>query len=410
MRKFLFLSTLMLAFGLSSALGALPTNNIIASTTGNETTFYIKGTGNGISYFWNANTSPTRTATNYAEFAFYAVDGVANAYYIKNVTAGKWLSYNNTAIASGKNFVTLADAQENYFIVQKNSNYYWIRPVNTSGNADNYLNWHGGITTNTESTSQYIVDNTTMTIGLYNSWDDRGSQWVLVQTDKILTDVSQIRSDKYYTIASFRGGIGVSTDGTTATARNYGDSDDNADKWAFVTYGGTSYYLYNLKTQTFLKGDVSMGTLTDAFTVSEWSSPEGFFKFHFNQGSNTINGQSNAVIINSWGNVDEGNRMMIVEIGDFDDSNIDALVANAAALELAAKKNAVLTKIAPLSFLTTYSTVVANINAATDEAGIQTALPFWRLLLLMSVIDNRGKISHKQIMKEYVIERHPNIR
>jgi hypothetical protein len=37
-------------------------------------------------------------------------------------------------------------------------------------------------------------------------------------------------------------------------------------------------------------------------------------------------------------------------------------------------------------------------------------MPFWRLLLLMSVIDNRGKISHKQIMKEYVIERHPNAR
>ena len=37
-------------------------------------------------------------------------------------------------------------------------------------------------------------------------------------------------------------------------------------------------------------------------------------------------------------------------------------------------------------------------------------MPFWRLLLLMSVIDNKGKISHKQIMKEYVIERHPHIR
>jgi hypothetical protein len=37
-------------------------------------------------------------------------------------------------------------------------------------------------------------------------------------------------------------------------------------------------------------------------------------------------------------------------------------------------------------------------------------MPFWRLLLLMSVIDNKGKIPHQKIMKEYVIERHPNIR
>ena len=113
----------MLTIGVSTALAALPTNNVVSSTTGNETTFYIRGNGNGIGYFWNANTSPTRTAANYAKFAFYAVDGVANAYYIKNVTAGKWLSYDNTAIASGKNFVTLVDAQENYFIVQKNDNY-----------------------------------------------------------------------------------------------------------------------------------------------------------------------------------------------------------------------------------------------------------------------------------------------
>lgn len=362
----------MLAFGVSTALAALPTNNVVSSTTGNETTFYIRGNGSGIGYFWNANTSPTRTAANYAKFAFYAVDGVANAYYIKNVTAGKWLSYNNTAIASGKNFVTLVDAQENYFIVQKNSNYYWIRPVNTSGNADNYINWNGGIGT---GSSQYPVDNTTMTIGLWNSWGDRGSQWILVQTDKVLTDASQIQSNKYYTIAPFRGGLSVTADGTTATTRNSGDEDENADKWAFITYGGTSYYLFNLKSQTFLKGDVSMGALTDAFTISDFgTSADGYFKFHFNQGSNTINGQNSGLVINSYSSPDDGNRMMIVEIGDFDDSNVDALIANAAAAELAIYKNTILQRIAPLSFLTTYNDVVANINAATNEAGVQTAL------------------------------------
>lgn len=362
----------MLTIGVSTALAALPTNNVVSSTTGNETTFYIKGNGNGIGYFWNANTSPTRTATNYAKFAFYAVNGVANAYYIKNVTAGKWLSYNNTAIASGKNFVTLVDAQENYFIVQKNDNYYWIRPVNTSGNADNYLNWNGGIGT---GSSQYPVDNTTMTIGLWNSWGDRGSQWVLVQTDKVVTDASQIQPNKYYTIAPFRGGLAVSADGLSVTVRNYGDEDENADKWAFITYGGTSYYLFNIKSQTFLKGDTSMGALADAFTISDYgASADGYFKFHFNQGSNTINGQSSGVVINDWSDADDGNRMMIVEIGDFDNSNVDALVANAPAAELTVYKNAILQRIAPLSFLTTYNDVVANINAATDKAGVQTAL------------------------------------
>lgn len=364
MRKILFLFGLMLAFGVSTALAALPTNNVVSSTTGNETTFYIKGNANGMSYFWNANTSPTRTASEYGKFAFYAVNGVDNAYYIKNVTAGKWLSYVNTALSDGKGKLTLVDAQENYFLVIKNANYYWIRPINNNGTPTSYCNWHGGVSTYNGET-----------MGLYNSYADRGSQWILVQTDKVLTDASQIQSNKYYTIAPFRGGLSVTADGTTATTRNSGDEDENADKWAFITYGGTSYYLFNLKSQTFLKGDVSMGALTDAFTISDFgTSADGYFKFHFNQGSNTINGQNSGLVINSWSGADDGNRMMIVEIGDFDDSNVDALVANAAAAELAVYKAAILQRIAPLSFLTTYNDVVANINAATDEAGVQTAL------------------------------------
>ena len=354
----------MLTLGLSSALAALPTNNVVASTTGNETTFYIRSNANGMAYFWNSNTSPTRDAAQYGKFAFYAVSGVDNAYYIKCVDTGKWLSYDNTAIDNKKNFVTLVDAQENYFIVTKNNNYYWIRPVNTSGNATNYFNWNGGV--------GGYGDNT---MGLWNSWGDRGSQWILVQTDKVITAVSQIQANKYYTIAPYRGGLSVTADGTTATTRNSGDEDENADKWVFLTYGGTSYYLYNLKSQTFLKGDKSMGAAVDAFSVSEWGdSADGYFKFHFKQGDNTINGQSSGIVIDSWGGADEGNRMMIVEIGDFDASNPDALVNNAAAAELAVKKAAILERIAPLSFLTTYNTVVENINAATDEAGIQTAL------------------------------------
>lgn len=354
----------MLAFGVSTALAALPTNNVVPSTTGNETTFYIKGNANGMSYFWNANTSPTRTAAEYGEFAFYAVSGVDNAYYIKNVTAGKWLSYNNAALSDGKSKLTLVDAQENYFLVIKNANYYWIRPINNSGTPTSYCNWHGGVGTYNGET-----------MGLYNSYADRGSQWILVQTDKVITDASQIQPNKYYTIAPYRGGLAVSADGLTATTRNYGDADENADKWAFITYGGTSYYLFNLKSQTFLKGDVSMGALADAFTISDFgTSADGYFKFHFNQGSNTINGQSSGMKIDSWSGADDGNRMMIVEIGDFDNSNVDALVANAAANELNIYKNAILERIAPLSFLTTYNDVVANINAATDEAGVQTAL------------------------------------
>ena len=144
MRKILSLIVLMLAAFTGTAWGSLPTSDVVASTTGNETTFYIRHNANGMSYYFNSNTAPTRTASEYAKFAFYAADGVTDGYYIKCVDTGKWLSYDNTAITSGPNFVTFTDAQENYFIVSKVANYYFIRPVNASGSANNYLNWHGG--------------------------------------------------------------------------------------------------------------------------------------------------------------------------------------------------------------------------------------------------------------------------
>ena len=370
MRKFLFLSTLMLAFGLSSALGALPTAELQVSTTGNEKTFYIKSNAtysNNGRYFLNSTTGVATEIADYGKFAFYAVDGVADAYYIKECTTNKWLSYDNTAINSGKDFVTLVDAQENYFNVTKNNLYYWIRPVNSSGSATNYCNWNGGPTT-------YGATNT---LGLYNNSEDKGSQWIFVESENVVTSLEAISNSKCYTLTAARGGIFPNGNGTNIVPNQNAAASTvaGADKWALLTYQGSSYYLYNLNTQKFLKGDGSLGALPDqAFTLSKMTSPIGVFQFMLKYGSNTLNHNGTDFVINSWGSADDGNIIMICEAGTFDASDMDALITNAAALEFAAKKSGILTKIAPLSFLTTYSTVVANINAATTEAELNTAL------------------------------------
>lgn len=358
MRKILSLIVLMLATFTGTAWGSLPTSDLVASTTGNEITFYIRHNANGMSYYFNSNTAPTRTASEYAKFAFYAADGVTDGYYIKCVDTGKWLSYDNTAITSGPNFVTFSDTQENYFIVSKVANYYFIRPVNASGSADNYFNWHGGA-------ASYNASNT---VGLYNSTSDNGSKWTLVQTDKIITDLSQISANKYYAITSFRAGLAVNEAGTAATARNSGKATDKADKWAFVTYGGKNY-LYNLESKNFLQAGAGMGSMSDDFTYSEWASTDGFYKYHFvaSNTGNTINMQTSGILINDYSTADDGNRFMIVEIGDFD--------ATEPLAELVAiYKQEILTKITPLSFLHNYDDIVAAINAATTEAGVDAAV------------------------------------
>ena len=69
---------------------------------------YTRVNGNGV--YSNALTAPTQTAENYGQFAFYAVEGKANAYYIYSHTAKKWMTYTKAAnYGNGKGFVKIAD-------------------------------------------------------------------------------------------------------------------------------------------------------------------------------------------------------------------------------------------------------------------------------------------------------------
>ncbi|MBP5629779.1 MAG: hypothetical protein J6X27_08070, partial [Bacteroidaceae bacterium] len=67
MRKILFLFGLMLAFGVSTALAALPITELQVSTTGNEKAFYLKNNGTGSSgqYFLSTTTGATQNASEY---------------------------------------------------------------------------------------------------------------------------------------------------------------------------------------------------------------------------------------------------------------------------------------------------------------------------------------------------------
>lgn len=108
---------------------------------------YTLVNGNGV--YSNALTAPTQTAENYGQFAFYAVEGTANAYYIYSHTAKKWMTYTKAAnYGNGKDFVKMADAKVAgaYFKVTNYANdYYEIQPYTTSGGNDKYLNWYQGV-------------------------------------------------------------------------------------------------------------------------------------------------------------------------------------------------------------------------------------------------------------------------
>lgn len=152
------------------AITPLMADKIAASVTmpdeGKPEHVYTMTNGNGVCS--NALTAPTQTAENYGLFAFYAVEGSANSYYIYSHSAKKWLTYTKAAsYSNGKDFVKFADAMVEgvYFKVTNYSDdNYEIQPYTTSGGNDKYLNWYQGVSGN-----PYDGTNT---LGL---WQDAGS-------------------------------------------------------------------------------------------------------------------------------------------------------------------------------------------------------------------------------------------
>lgn len=130
---------------------------------------------NANNYYCNATTSPTQTKANYAQFAFYSSDK-EGAYYIYNVTAQKWVSYDQAASYSAQTgFVKMTDEKSatSYFkFTTTTGGAYEIQPYTTTDVASIYINWYKG------TGSDNPVDGS-VTLGLWtdNGAKDKGSRW-----------------------------------------------------------------------------------------------------------------------------------------------------------------------------------------------------------------------------------------
>ena len=164
-----------------SAIMPLMADKIAASVTmpGEGKPEHVYTMMNGNNVYSNALTAPTQTAENYGLFAFYAVEGSADSYYIYSHSAKKWLTYTKAAsYNNGKDFVKFADAMVEgaYFKV---TNYpgdnYEIQPYTTSGGNDKYINWYQGLDGNP-------LDGTN-TLGLWeqNGGTDAGSRYTFTE-------------------------------------------------------------------------------------------------------------------------------------------------------------------------------------------------------------------------------------
>lgn len=135
--------------------------------------------------YWNVNLYSVRnTPANAAAFAFYAVAGKPNTYYIYNYSAKKWVTYDLATSYNNdmKGFLKLSDTKTEgcYFEITSCTNDthsgYQMRPYASDGtiDADCYLNYNGG-----------NGANKSLTVGLWRDpgSQDKGSCWILKEAD-----------------------------------------------------------------------------------------------------------------------------------------------------------------------------------------------------------------------------------
>lgn len=155
-------------------------SGIVTST--NETTpEHVFTMRNANGDYVNSNLYRTLSASDYAQFAFYEVSGKANAYYIYNYSAKKWLKYTTSATYTvGKDFVSNGEKSERSEFYITNAakggvNGVQIQPYNAAGNAaNNYLNFYAGGDQNTNHTIGNWTD---------NGSSDAGSLWVFTEVE-----------------------------------------------------------------------------------------------------------------------------------------------------------------------------------------------------------------------------------
>lgn len=134
--------------------------------------------------YWNVNLySVINSPANAASFAFYAVAGKSNTYYIYNYSAKKWVTYDlATSYDNTKGFLKLSDTKTEgcYFEItsctKDTHSGYQMRPYASDGtiDTDRYLNYNGG-----------NGANASITVGLWQDpgSSDAGSCWILKEAD-----------------------------------------------------------------------------------------------------------------------------------------------------------------------------------------------------------------------------------
>jgi len=139
-----------------------------------------------------------------------------------------------------------------------------------------------------------------------------------------ITDLANLSNGKAYYIRNARGTWAIKNSEMSASA-----TSDITVKEAnkFVLYNtGEEYYLFSVSENKFVKSDKSLSRSPQAITITatEDASYPWLFKF---DDSHIFNGGNGFMVIDDWTTLDEGNKNVIIEAADFDESIITSLLS-----------------------------------------------------------------------------------
>jgi hypothetical protein len=168
------------------------------------------------------------------------------------------------------------------------------------------------------------------TLKYWGSFDQGSTYWVEdININHLpgITDLSLLDNYKAYVITNARGTWNVTGTAATSmtTTQTFSLNNENL-KFAIIKYDN-QYYLYNIATQKFLTSSNTFGN-QQAVSVTATGNANYPWFFSFNSSRNiNVNGQG-TVLIDGWTSIDAGNSNAIIEAGDFDPTEVLAILSN----------------------------------------------------------------------------------
>lgn len=296
-------------------------------------TYVINRNGNESAYISDNGSNMSTTTLDDNGNIFWLFEPSANdgCFYIKNARTGKYIQ--SAVVAGLSNLVSLGDTKTEYKAGHDNTGdeaTWWL------ASTDN-----GTIQTDTDGPLG-LNFGATGVVSYYIKTGRGNSYWTITQRDMpgvtpdpdsddaLLTNLSQLKNGKAYTIKSQRGVLYCTATQLWGSAGVSGFTESATNtyqQFAILTSAKGKYYLYNIGAQKFVQASV---TLSD--TPSQWNfvlNPSGDYRWMLNSKGNYINmqiagQQATNVVVNSWSTADAGNRLQITAVADV---NVDAALA-----------------------------------------------------------------------------------